>query len=70
MVWVAALRAVSVSCPSCQSTATANDYRSATQSSGEYLFGTQSYAFGYELDASAARRIDVRMVPETAAYMG
>ena len=55
--------------PSCQSTATANDYRTATQSSGEYLFGTQSYAFGYELDASAARGIDVRMVPETAAYM-
>ena len=55
--------------PSCQSTATANDYRSATQSSGEYLFGTQSYAFGYELDASEARGIDVRMVPETAAYM-
>jgi len=55
--------------PSCQSTATANDYRTATQASGEYLFGTQSYAFGYELDASAARDLDVRMVPETAAYM-
>ena len=55
--------------PSCQSTATANDYRVACQSSGEYLFGTQSYAFGYELDASGVRGIDVRMVPETAAYM-
>ena len=55
--------------PSCQSTATANDYRVACQSTGEYLFGTQSYAFGYELDASGARGIDVRMVPETAAYM-
>lgn len=55
--------------PSCQSTATANDYRSACQASGEYLFGTQSYAFGCELDFSAARGIDVRMVPETAAYM-
>ena len=55
--------------PSCQSTATANDYRTATQSTGEYLFGTQSYAFGCELDYSTARKIDVRMVPETAAYM-
>ena len=55
--------------PSCQSTATANDYRTATQSAGEYLFGTQSYAFGCELDYSTARGIDVRMVPETAPYM-
>ncbi len=55
--------------PSCQSTATSNDYRTATQASAEYLFGTQSYAFGCELDYSKARGIDVRMVPETAAYM-
>ena len=55
--------------PSCLSTATANDYRTATQSTGDYLFGTQSYAFGCELDFSKARGIDVRMVPETAAYM-
>ena len=55
--------------PSCQNVSTANDYRTATQASGEYLFGTQSYAFGCELDFSKARKIDVRMVPETAAYM-
>ena len=55
--------------PSCQSTATANDYRTATQSTGEYLFGTQSYAYGCEIEFAAARGIDVRMVPETAAYM-
>ena len=55
--------------PSCQSTETANDYRNATQLEGNYLFGTQSYAFGCELDYSEARKIDVRMVPETAAYM-
>ncbi len=55
--------------PSCQSTATANDYRTATQSSGEYLIGTQSYAFGCEYDYAAARGIDVRMIPTTAAYM-
>jgi len=55
--------------PSCQSTATANDYRTATQNSGEYLIGTQSYAFGCELDYATARGIDVRMVPAAAAYM-
>ena len=55
--------------PSCQSVATANDYRTACQSTGEYLFCTQSYAFGCELDFSKARGIDVRMVPATAAYM-
>ena len=55
--------------PSCQSTATANDYRTATQNSGEYLIGTQSYAFGCEYDYATARGIDVRMVPAAAAYM-
>lgn len=55
--------------PSCQNTNTANDYRNSTQLEGAYLFGTQSYAFGCELDYSEARKIDVRMVPETAAYM-
>ena len=55
--------------PSCQNTNTANDYRTATQLEGAYLFGTQSYSFGCELDYSEARKIDVRMVPETAAYM-
>ncbi len=55
--------------PSCQSVTTANDYRTATQNTGEYLFGTQSYAFGCEIEYSNARGIDVRMVPETAPYM-
>jgi len=55
--------------PSCQNVATANDYRTSTQNSGQYLIGTQSYAFGCELDFSKARGIDVRMVPETAPYM-
>ena len=55
--------------PSCQSTATANDYRTATQNSGEYLIGTQSYAFGCEIEYAAARGIDVRMIPAAAAYM-
>ena len=51
--------------PSCQSVATANDYRTACQSTGDYLFCTQSYAFGCELDFSKARGIDVRMVPSS-----
>lgn len=55
--------------PSCQNIATANDFRTSCQAEAAYLFGTQSYAFGCELDYSAARGIDVRMVPETAAYM-
>ena len=55
--------------PSCQATATANDYRTATQTSAEYLIGTQSYAFGCERDYATARGIDVRMVPAAAAYM-
>ena len=55
--------------PSCQQTATANDYRAATQAEAKYLFGTQSYAFGCELDYSKARGIEVAMVPETAPYM-
>ena len=55
--------------PSCQSVATANDYRTATQSTGAYLIGTQSYAYGCEIEYADARKIDVRMVPETAPYM-
>ncbi len=55
--------------PSTMNVATSNDYLSACQKEGKYLIGTQSYAFGCELDFSKARGIDVRMVPETAAFM-
>ncbi len=55
--------------PECQNVENANNYRTACQAEGAYLFGTQSYAFGCELDYSKARNIDVRMVPTTAAYM-
>ena len=55
--------------PSCQNVGTANDYRTATRASAEYLIGTQSYAFGCEIEYSKARGIDCRMIPETAAYM-
>ena len=54
---------------SCMVAETANDYRTQTQAKAEYLFGTQSYAFGCEKDYSASRGIEVVMVPETAAYM-
>lgn len=55
--------------PACQSTATANDYRTSATGAGDYLFCTQSYAFGCELDYASARNIDVRMVPFSAAFM-
>ena len=55
--------------PDCQSTATAGDARTAATSTGDYLFSTQSYSFGCELEYSAAWGIDVRMIPETAPYM-
>ena len=54
--------------PSCMNVSTANDYRTATQNEAAYLFGTQSYSYGCEKDFSKARKIDVRMVPETAPY--
>lgn len=55
--------------PECQNTETANDYRTACQTKGEYLFGTQSYSYGYELDMQAARGIDVQYIPASAPYM-
>lgn len=47
----------------------ANDTRTAKQLSGQYLIGTQSYALGYEVQASADRHIKVEMVPCTPAYV-
>jgi len=47
----------------------ANDTRSAKQLTGEYLIGTQSYALGYELQASKERGFKVEMVPCTPAYV-
>ena len=55
--------------PSCQNTATANDYRTTASGAGDYLFNTQSYAYGCEIDYANARGIDVRMIPTTAPYM-
>ncbi len=47
----------------------ANDIRSAKQLTGEYLIGTQSYALGYEVQASAERGFEVAMIPCTPAYV-
>ena len=55
--------------PSTQNVGTSNDYLNACQQSASYLFGTQSYAYGCEIDFSNARGIDVRMVPAAGAYM-
>lgn len=55
--------------PQAQNTATANDYRTSAQNNAEYLFSTQSYAYGCEIDFARARGIDVRMVPVTPPYM-
>ena len=55
--------------PSTQNVGTSNDYLNACQQSASYLFGTQSYAYGCEIDFSNARGIDVRMVPADAPYM-
>ena len=55
--------------PSTMNVGTSNDYLSACQASASYLIGTQSYAYGCEIDFSNARGIDVRMVPASAPYM-
>lgn len=43
--------------------------RTTKQSTGEYLLCTQSYALGYEVQASAERGFEVAMVPVTDAYV-
>lgn len=55
--------------PATQNVATSNDYLSACQKEGKYLIGTQSYSYGYEYTVRETRGIDVRYVPETAAFM-
>ena len=55
--------------PSTQNVGTSNDYLSACQASASYLFGTQSYAYGYEATTRGVRGIDVRYVPADAPYM-
>ena len=55
--------------PAMTNTGTSNDARQAAQLAARYLIGTQSYAYGYETQASAARGIEVAMVPSGAPYV-
>lgn len=55
--------------PAMGNTSQANDVRASKQLTGEYLIGTQSYALGYETQASAERGFEVAMVPCTPAYV-
>lgn len=55
--------------PQTQNIDTANNYMEACRAEAKYLFCSQSYAFGCELDYSKARGIDVRMVPVSAPFM-
>ncbi|MDR2045007.1 MAG: ABC transporter substrate-binding protein [Clostridium sp.] len=55
--------------PAMANTSQANDARTAHQMAGTYLIGTQSYAMGYEVQASAERGFEVAMVPAAPAYV-
>ena len=55
--------------PAMAATGTSNDARSAAQLAGRYLIGTQSYALGYEVQASNDRHIQVQFVPTTPAFV-
>ncbi len=55
--------------PAMGNTNQANDTRTSKQLTGDYLIGTQSYALGYELQASQERGIEVAMVPCTDPYV-
>ncbi len=49
---------------------TSNDTRTNAQKTGDYLIGTQSYAYGYEYSADVlARGVEVAFVPCTEAYV-
>ena len=56
--------------PSLAVAETSNDTRTNAQATGEYLIGTQSYAYGYEYSPDVlARGIEVAFVPCTDAYV-
>ena len=56
--------------PSLAVAETSNDARTNAQKAGEYLIGTQSYAFGYEYSADVLDRgIEVAFVPCTDPYV-
>ncbi|MDD3335024.1 MAG: ABC transporter substrate-binding protein [Eubacteriales bacterium] len=55
--------------PGCAVAETSNDTRTNAQLNGEYLIGTQSYALGYEYEASELRGIHVEFIPCTEPYV-
>ena len=56
--------------PSLAVAETSNDTRTNAQKTGEYLIGTQSYAFGYEYSPDVlSRGIEVAFVPCTDPYV-
>ena len=52
-----------------QNPGTCNDFLESSRAEGKYLFGSQSYAYGYEVETSKARNIEVAYVPCHAPYM-
>lgn len=55
--------------PGCAVKETSNDTRTNCQLTGDYLIGTQSYALGYEYEASQLRGIQVEFIPCTEPYV-
>jgi len=55
--------------PACANAQQANDIRTAKQLEGDYLIGTQSYAYGCEIQYSEQRGIEVGMVPTTPPFV-
>ena len=55
--------------PACSNKDQANEMRTSAQNLGSYLIGTQSYSYGYELQATKDRGFEVAMVPCTDPYM-
>lgn len=55
--------------PACANSQQANDTRTAKQLAGDYLIGTQSYAYGCEIQYAEARGIEVAMIPTTPAFV-
>ncbi len=55
--------------PGLSNTNQAADLRMQKYKNADYLLGTQSYAYGYELDMSVERGIHVEMVPCTEPYV-
>lgn len=47
----------------------ANDVRTSKQATGDYLIGTQSYSYGWDATAAAARGIEVAFLPCTEPYV-